>query len=981
MRRNLRPFFSVLAVALALTAGNSGIAWGVQEGAVDLSQYEVPNKVYTPYLTGQSVLPQKAPAATSALSDRYGGNWTVYSWNPQTGTPSQIYGSGVDIAPALTSEFDAEQAARQVIAANPEVFGADNANLRFTGAPSGLGKRAVHFQQTYQGIDVWQGRVHLTFTEGGRLFVMGSDYYPNIDVDPVPTLSLEDAQDFAVSRLPFSDMTDQIGEGGDLLILPVSIDENRVEYHLVWRVNVRTESPLGEWVSHVDAHTGEIVWAYNKICRVDFTGDATSDVQDATYCNGTDNIPCGHLDVDVVGVGSTTTEPDGSWLLPYGGSDDRTVEALMRGPNIRVFNEEGPEAEFTGTATPGVPFTVAWNDANSRQDERDVFDAINDIHDFFQDVDPAFSYINQTINAYVNRIDGYCPGNAWWDGTINFCAAGGQYANTGEIQGVVHHEFGHGIQYTILGQQGNEGLGEGNSDIIANLMTQESIIGRGFYLNNCSSGIRDSDNTLQYPEDMTGSIHHDGQIIAGFTWDFMQYMQAEYGVEMGTIMTAERWHFGRVLEQPYYQPDQVLATFIADDDDGNLDNGTPHYDELCQAAMNHGFECPEILVGVIIEHEPLTSTTDEGDRELTAEIYSTITNIDQSTLEVHYRVDGGTFQTVDLVETGNQDEFAATIPGQEQPAIVEYYLYAADMAGNERFDPQLAPDELHTYEVGMVVETEAYAGWVVNLENLDDATTGQWILDDPVGTGAQPEDDHTADPGVDCWVTGNTAPGGGIGDNDIDGGSTSVYSAEYDLSGATYAVVKYWRYYSNTQGADPNNDIWQVAVRSNGGDWQNLEYDQSDQNAWVQREFDLLDVFGGDPGNVQFKFVGSDLNQGSIVEAAVDDFVLLADFGFSDVEEATESSLRFALHGIQNPVVGPSQIRFQVPAQTQARVSVYDVSGRMVQLVADEAFAAGDHAVSWDGTGRNGEPVSNGVYYVRLQAGEFNATRSVVVSR
>ena len=61
MRRNLRPFFSVLAVALALTAGNSGIAWGVQEGAVDLSQYDVPNKVYTPYLTGQAVLQQKAP--------------------------------------------------------------------------------------------------------------------------------------------------------------------------------------------------------------------------------------------------------------------------------------------------------------------------------------------------------------------------------------------------------------------------------------------------------------------------------------------------------------------------------------------------------------------------------------------------------------------------------------------------------------------------------------------------------------------------------------------------------------------------------------------------------------------------------------------------------------------------------------------------------------------------------------------------------
>ncbi len=981
MRRNLRQSFLVLAAALVLIAGSSGLAWGVQDSAVDLSQYEVPTQIYTPYLTGQAVLQQGTPAAATALGARYGGHWTGYSWNPQTGTPSQIYGSGVDVAPALRDERQAEQVARDVIAANPEVFGADNANLRFVAAPTGMGKRAVHFQQTYAGLDVYQGRVHLTFTEAGRLFVMGSDYYSNIDLNPVPALSLQEAQAIAAGRLPFSDLTDRIAQEGELLVLPLSIDESRVEHRLVWRVNVQTENPLGEWVSHVDAHSGEVVWCFNSICRTDFIGDATSDTQDGTYCNGVENVPCGHLNLTVQGVGSTTTEPDGSWQVGYGGSDNRTVDAVMRGPWIRVYNYNGSNAAFSGTATPGVPFTIPWNNSNSRQDERDVFDAINDIRDFFQEFDPTFSYVNQQIDAYVNRNDGYCPGNAWWNGTINFCAAGGAYANTGEIQGVVHHEFGHGIQYTILGQQGNEGLGEGNSDIIANLMTQESIIGRGFYAGNCSGGIRNSNNTLQYPEDMNGSIHHDGQIIAGFHWDFMELMQGFYGEELGTVLAAERWHFGRVLERPYYQPDQVLATFIADDDDGNLENGTPHYDYLCQAAANHSYDCPEILVGVIISHNPILSTTDEGPQPLLAEIYSTVTNLDPALLEVQYRVDGGDFQRLALTPTGDENEYTATIPGQSQPAVVEYYIYAADMSGNDRYHPPLAPAALHTYEIGMVVELELFTGWEVDVEGLDDATTGIWILADPVGTQAQPEDDHTPDPGILCWVTGNGPVGGGIGENDIDDGSTSVYTPVYDLTGAEHAVVKYWRWYSNDKGADPNNDIWWVAARSNGGPWQNLEYDQSNQNAWVPREFDLVDLFGGDPGNVQIKFVGSDLNAGSIVEAAVDDFVLLVDFGFSDVEEITASSLRFALHGVQNPVVGTSQIRFQVPAETRARVSVYDVSGRLVRLVADDAFRAGDHTVGWDGADSHGDPVSAGVYFVRLQAGDFNATRSVVVSR
>ena len=54
------------------------------------------------------------------------------------------------------------------------------------------------------------------------------------------------------------------------------------------------------------------------------------------------------------------------------------------------------------------------------------------------------------------------------------------------MQQVVEHEFGHGIQDAIMGGwQGNEGLGEGNSDVVGILLTQESIIGRGFYLGNC----------------------------------------------------------------------------------------------------------------------------------------------------------------------------------------------------------------------------------------------------------------------------------------------------------------------------------------------------------------------------------------------------------------------------------------------------------------------------------------------------------------
>ena len=61
-------------------------------------------------------------------------------------------------------------------------------------------------------------------------------------------------------------------------------------------------------------------------------------------------------------------------------------------------------------------------------------------------------------------------------------------------------------------------------------MRPDTIIGLGFYLNNCTNGIRNSDNKLQYPGDVIGQeIHYDGQVIAGFNWDAMILLQNTYG--------------------------------------------------------------------------------------------------------------------------------------------------------------------------------------------------------------------------------------------------------------------------------------------------------------------------------------------------------------------------------------------------------------------------------------------------------------------
>ena len=949
--------------------------------------YEIPLQLPTRLSHTEASIQGAAQAAAASVSLAHGGNWRVASWNPQTGTPSYLIGSGANVAPAFANVTDVARAAQGVIAASPEAFGADPQNLRLIAAPHAMGKWAVHYQQTYAGLDVWGGGVHLTFTEGGRLFAMGSSYYRDIAVDPTPALGAAQAERIAAGDLPFYPREDFIAQGTSLMVLPVPRGQRDISHHLVWRVRVHTTQPLGTWVTHVDAHNGQIVWRYNDIHFVDFEGDAVHDVEPATYCNSIEEQALKYVRVQVDGVGETTSDQAGIWSVSYGGGDARDVIVDFYGPYIRVTNYNGGEAQFREEATPGVPLQVFFDDSNSRRDERDCFDAINDLRDFISLFDPGFSYINQRIQCYVNRTDGLCPGNAWWDGTINFCAAGDQYANTGQIQGVVHHEFGHGIQYTILGSQGNEGLGEGNSDITANLLTQESIIGRGFYADECGYGIRNSDNTLWYPEDMNGSVHHDGQIIAGFHWDFMELLQAQYGQESGTMMAGERWHFGRILERPFYQPDQVLATAIADDDDGNLDNFTPHYDLISTAAENHGFHryIPQIT-DIIFVHTPPPTTTEDGDAEVIAEIYSRHgAPLVPGSILLSYRLNpepGDPFEEVAMSPTGGQNEYQALIGGLTVPTEVEYYLSAEDELGHDDTSPRLAPLDVHAFDVATIYDPlEEESGWVVNLEGGDDATTGVWERADPVGSGAQPEDDHTPD-GVICWVTGNANPGDPAGENDVDNGTTTVYSPEYDLSDADLAVVKYYRWYSNDKGANPNNDTWVAQVRNDGGDWRNIENNQDDQNRWISVEANLLAMFPDDLGIVQLKFVASDLNSGSIVEAGVDDFVILAESAFSDAPDAITGGLRFALHGSRaNPAHGASEILFQVPVATAVDLAIFDISGRSVRTLASDEFGPGVHTVSWDGRDAGGRAIASGVYYVRMQTAGFRATRTLVLSR
>lgn len=966
-----------LGVVLLLLVTFVPAAWSIQPVAQN-DRYEIRLPEFMPDVQAKADLATADQQVTRALGSRLGGDWIVHTYNLKTRSPHYVYGKSAPLTSGLRSTDEVESLARRVMAENPEIFFGRDTDLRLQKAPRIRGKWAAHFQQTYKGLDVWQGKTLVVFDDDSRVLLMSNDAYGDIDLDVRPSLSPSMAEVIATESVPFVPGVDRIKGETELLVLSVPRSATEVEHHLVYRVRVRTSDPLGEWVTHIDANDGTIVWRYNDIHFL-HEGGTESAVQNDSYCNGVGAEAMPYLRMNV-GGNSLITDADGLWSNP-GTTGDQIISADLYGPYCDMNNYSGAEAFYNNTWPEGSDITVAFNDLNSQQDERDSFDAVNDIHDYFEIFAPGFAYSNARISTYVSRDDGYCPGNAWWDGTINFCVEGGGYANTGQIQGVVFHEFGHGVQDHILGWQGDEGLGEGNSDILAILLTNDPALGLGFYLDDCANGLRDATNTNQYPDDVVGQpVHSAGKALMGFNWKAQEHLMGLYGEEEGNLIAARNWHDGRILLQPTNQPDQVFAMFFIDDDDNDLTNGTPHHESYCQAAGIHNYECPEILFGVIYAHDQLLDTLDtSGPYAVTANIYSTEAVIDDSSVQLTYRSNGGPWTTVPMVPTGTPEQYQGQIPGSSA-AIVEYYLEASDVAGNSATEPEEAPAENLSFAIASSADyMEIASGWTEG-DSDDDASTGQWVRVDPVGTSAQPEDDHTTE-GAKCWVTGQHASGQSDGYADIDGGKTTLFSPVYDLTGFDQAHLRYWKWYSNNRGNAPNQDFWSVMVSGDGGSsWESVEYTSQSTNAWVAVTIDLLDHLTV-LDQVQMKFVASDEGTGSLVEAGIDDFMIIA-FNSTSAVGDDMISLRPTQLGQNrpNPFNPITEISFNLAQAGPVKLAVYDVTGRLVRTLVQENLDAGPQLVRWNGSGNDGRTVASGVYFYRLQAdGQSHSKRMMLL--
>jgi len=80
-----------------------------------------------------------------------------------------------------------------------------------------------------------------------------------------------------------------------------------------------------------------------------------------------------------------------------------------------------------------------------------------------------------------------------------------------------------------------------------------------------------------------------------------------------------------------------------------------------------------------------------------------------------------------------------------------------------------------------------------------------------------------------------------------------------------------------------------------------------------------------------------------------------------------------------NPFRSRTRIGFLLDEPGEARVSVFDLTGRQVALLADGAYPEGETELFWDGRGGDGARVPAGVYFVKLAAAGTVSSRKIFV--
>lgn len=632
----------------------------------------------------------------------------------------------------------------------------------------------------------------------------------------------------------------------------------------------------------VSATTAEILAVEEQICDVDVPGTVSAVRTPGTSPQGVVSGEVFSLGGAQVSGGGATTQsnPDGSFLLRRGTGTNFTVLAGLTGQWGSVSSLLAPNATASAPAdTAGVNLLINSVDDPNLTAQVNAFHYMEEGFRYYMEAPGGFPAMATPVTA-TTGMGGTC--NAFYDpaaSNLRFLRPGGGCVDSA-YSSVVLHEFGHHIVDSLGLVQG--AFGEGYGDSLAVTYLEEGVIGRDF--SGSGQHVRNVESAgVTYP--CSGGIHFCGQALAGFWFDLGTQIRGQYGSDVGSEMLRNLfvdWSsitLGGQGSQAIHDA-MIIEVLTVDDDDGDLSNGTPNWDFICNAATVRSLTCPQLTTVTLTLDEGPGPMIPPGQSSPIRVLYSeVIASPVAGGSRVYWRTSGAPWQSALLLET-SPGVLEGALPGLQCLDTAEWFVQVEDDLGFNTQLPEagaLSPFSTVIATGSSILLEESLAedpGWSTSVPT-DAAVFGLWEWGIPVGSNAQ------ASAGVDgptgdqsCYVTGLGSPGDAAGIHDVDFGETTLTTIEYPLVSTGSHFVSYWRWFSNDTSVTLPDDILTIWKSLDGGSsWQVVETlgpgDPEASGGWFQNSF-WIEEGTSATNSLMLRFRTGDLGAGSITEAGVD---------------------------------------------------------------------------------------------------------------
>ncbi len=583
-------------------------------------------------------------------SDRWGTLMPTHPLLPGTGVGNTLEWSAFGGSPASTRELErlAWEAFASFLERNRETLRIDPTEL------PPRGKVTIHDNgdliQIYaprviQGVLVRDASLTAVVNHG-NLVLFGAIKWGDVSTAVAPSL------DAGQALAALSGQVDEVvvfSRRAPYLTLVPAVDGSQkaapgagYDYKLAWVLSPSLRGDQGQWEALVDAHTGDVLALQD---RNQYGGGATKRrvmggvlpvTNDGVPPDGVEQAgwPMSWSDV-TAGADTSFTDAGGNAGFCTSGSITSTLDGqfmLMNDNCGPISLTSSGDIDF-GTSGGTDCVTPGFGGAGNTHASRSGFFEMNQIKAQARGQLPNNPWPPDQLQANMNIVNS-C--NAFWNGsTVNFYRSGA-CANTGELAAVYDHEWGHGMD-NFDAVPTISSPGEGIADIYAALRLNTSCIGRNFRLGTncpgygdaCTScdGVRDIDwanRVSGLPHTITGiggtvgidslcgsgggtpcggSTHCEGAVYAEAAWDMItrDFPAAGYdhvtAIELATRLT----YLGGGNVGNWFQ---CVATFggcnadggylnylAADDDNGNLADGTPNMTAIFDAFDRHEIAC------------------------------------------------------------------------------------------------------------------------------------------------------------------------------------------------------------------------------------------------------------------------------------------------------------------------------------------------------------------------------------------------------